>query len=648
MIDLINLSLQFGGKYLFKDLNLKINSGDRYALVGANGSGKSSLLKIICGQLEAESGFINKQKRISIGYLPQDQIVHKGKSLKDEALSALDNMISLQKKVGEIQEALSIQDNNKENEDELLIQLGEVQSRLEELDPYSTSSKVEKILTGLGFTESDFERDTNEFSGGWQMRIALAKLLIAQNDILLLDEPTNHLDLDSLEWLISFIESYKGALVIVSHDKHFVEKTTDKTLEFFLGRLNVYNGKLSSFLNYKVERDEQIINQYENQQKKLKETQRFIERFRYKATKARQVQSRIKQLEKVELVELPDSEKKIDIRFSPPPQSGKINIELKEISKNYGSNHVFDNVNLTITRGDKIAFVGPNGAGKSTLAKIIAGKIDFNLGERIEGHNTFISYYSQDAADNLDPSLDIIESVTGIDEDKTLGQLRSLLGCFLFSGDDVFKKVEVLSGGEKSRLALCRILLTKTNFVVLDEPTNHLDYNSKKVLQNALINFAGSLVIVSHDVEFLEPIVNKVVEVRNHHTKLFEGGIDYYLGKREELNSQEVTRNEDKPITDKTNRKDQKRYEAELRQRKYAATKDLKKKVAVIEEKIHTFEKEESEIEEKLFSPEIYNDHTKVFELNEKLANIKQELKQCMNDWEILSNKLHHIEKQFD
>ena len=443
MIDLINLSLQFGGKYLFRNLNLKINSGDRYALVGANGSGKSSLLKIISGQLEPESGSINKQKRISIGYLPQEQIVHKGKNLKEEALSALDNIISLQKKVQEIQDALSKKDIDKGSEDELLNQLGEVQSRLEELDPYSTTSRVEKILTGLGFIESEFDRDTIEFSGGWQMRIALAKLLIAQNDILLLDEPTNHLDLDSLEWLINFIERYKGALIIVSHDKHFVEKTTDKTLEFFLGKLNVYNGKLSSFLNFKIERDEQIINQYENQQKKLKETQRFIERFRYKATKARQVQSRIKQLDKVELVELPDSEKKIDIRFSPPPQSGKINIELKDISKSYGSNHVFDNVNLTITRGDKIAFVGPNGAGKSTLAKIIAKKIDFNSAERIEGHNTFVSYYSQDAADNLDPSLDIIESVSGIDEDKTLGQLRSLLGSFLFSGVAVLNRIRI-------------------------------------------------------------------------------------------------------------------------------------------------------------------------------------------------------------
>ncbi len=648
MIDLINLSLQFGGKYLFKSLNLKINSGDRYALVGANGSGKSSLLKIISDQLEPESGSINKQKRISIGYLPQEQIIHEGRTLMDEAFSALDNLVNLQKKVDEIHEALSDPKNSTGLEEELLLQLGEVQTKLEELDPHSASSKVEKILVGLGFSETDFNRKTNEFSGGWQMRIALAKLLIAQKDILLLDEPTNHLDLDSLEWLIDFISNYKGAMVIVSHDKHFVEKTTQKTLEFFLGKLNIYNGKLSSFLNYKIERDELLVNQYENQQKKLKETQKFIERFRYKATKARQVQSRIKQLEKVELVELPDSEKKIDIRFSPPPQSGKINIELVNISKSYGDNHVFSNVDLVITRGEKLAFVGPNGAGKSTLSKIIAEKINFDSGEKIVGHNTHISYYSQDAADILNPSLDIIESVSGIDEEKTLGQLRSLLGSFLFTGDDVFKKVAILSGGEKSRLALCRILLTKTNFVVLDEPTNHLDYNSKKVLQNALINFSGSLVVVSHDVEFLEPIASKVVEVRNHKIKLYDGGIDYYLTKREELTKTEVAKQEENPDTDKVNRKDQKRIEAEQRQKKYAATKNLKKKVSLVEEKVHALEKEELELEEKLFSPEIYKDRKLALELNEKLVKIKDELKVQMKSWEKLSTELHYLEMQFD
>jgi ATP-binding cassette, subfamily F, member 3 len=648
MIDLINLSLQFGGKYLFKDLNLKISSGDRYALVGANGSGKSSLLKIISGQLEPESGSVNKQKRISIGYLPQEQIIHEGRKLKDETFSALDNIVDLQNKVVEIREALAIQTNNTEMENELLIQLGEAQSKLEELDPYSASSKVEKILIGLGFSESEFEKKTNEFSGGWQMRIALAKLLVAQNDILLLDEPTNHLDLDSLEWLIEFIKNFKGALVIVSHDKHFVEKTTQKTLEFFLGKLNIYNGKLSSFLNYKIERDELLVNQYENQQKKLKETQKFIERFRYKATKARQVQSRIKQLEKVELIELPDSEKKIDIRFSPPPQSGKINIELIGISKSYGSNHVFSQVEITIKRGDKIAFVGPNGAGKSTLSKIIADKIDFDSGEKVVGHNTLVSYYSQDAADNLDPSLDIIESVSGINEEKTLGQLRSLLGSFLFTGDDVFKKVGVLSGGEKSRLALCRILLTKTNLVVLDEPTNHLDYNSKKVLQSALINFSGSLVIVSHDVEFLEPVANRVVEVRNHKIKIYDGGIDYYLSKREEFLNAENNPSPKSSESASVNRRDQKRFEAEQRQKKYAATKDLKKKVEGAEQKIHSLEKEEMEIEEKLYSPEIYGNNELVLGLNERLTKIKEELKEQMKIWEKFSTELHYVEMQFD
>ena len=319
-------------------------------------------------------------------------------------------------------------------------------------------------MIGLGFEENDFEKLTNEFSGGWQMRIALAKILISQNDILLLDEPTNHLDFDSLEWLISFLKAYSGALLIVSHDKHFVNEVTDKTLEIFLGKFNTFRGDYDAYLKFKAARDEQLENQYQLQQKKIRETERFIERFRYKATKAKQVQSRVKQLEKIQLIELPDSKDDIYIKFPSPPHSGKINIELKSISKSYGKNIVFENLDFTVVRGDKIAFVGPNGAGKTTLAKIISGVINFDRGERVIGHNTIISYYAQDVADNLAPDLDIIETIEGIAENKTVGQLRSLLGSFLFSGDDVFKKVGVLSGGEKSRVALGKNSFNKSKF----------------------------------------------------------------------------------------------------------------------------------------------------------------------------------------
>jgi len=531
MIDLFNISLQFNGRYLFKDVNYKISSGDRISLVGANGSGKSSLLKIITGELLPEEGIVQRQKNISIGYLPQEIIYHTEKSLLDEALSALTDIIDLQNKEKEIQIKLEKNKFDEEYRNDLLNQLGEIHHKLFDMNSFSASSKVEKILLGLGFSEEDFQKPTNTFSGGWQMRIALAKILIAQNDILLLDEPTNHLDLDSLNWLIGFIKSYKGALVIVSHDKNFVNQVTDRTIEIYNGRFFSFKGNYDSYLKYKEERDSLLIHQYEIQQKKIQETQRFIKRFRYKATKARQVQSRIKQLEKLELIEIPETKEEIKIRFHSPVQSGRIPLELKNITKSYNNKIILENIDLTIERGDKICFVGPNGAGKTTLAKIIAGVIDFDSGERKVGHNTFISYYAQDVADNLNHDLDIIDSVSGINENKTIGELRTLLGSFLFSGDDVFKKVGVLSGGEKSRVALCKILLTKANLIVLDEPTNHLDIDSKKILQKALIDFTGSLIIVSHDVDFIRPIANKIVDIRNKRIKLYPGNIDYYLDK---------------------------------------------------------------------------------------------------------------------
>jgi ATP-binding cassette subfamily F protein 3 len=408
MIDLSNISLQFNGKYLYRDINYKISAGDRISLVGANGTGKTSLLKIISGEFLPEKGNVYRQKGISIGYLPQENVTHKGKSLLDEASSALTNILSLRKKEKLLAEKLINPDLIEDDRKDFINHLGEIHHRLEELDSYSADSRIKKILTGLGFNEKDFERLTDEFSGGWQMRIALAKILISHNDILLLDEPTNHLDLDSLEWLIDFLKNFKGAMLVVSHDKHFVDEITDKTLEIFLGRFNTYNGNYAAYLKYKEERDSQLVAQFEQQQKKIKETERFIERFRYKATKARQVQSRIKQLEKIELVELPEEAGKIRLRFPEPFQSGRINLEINDLSKSYGNNKVLSNINLTVEKGNKIAFIGANGAGKTTLAKIIAGKTDYDSGERKLGYNTVINYYAQDVADDLNPDLDLI------------------------------------------------------------------------------------------------------------------------------------------------------------------------------------------------------------------------------------------------
>ena len=651
MIDLVNISLQFNGKYLFKNVNYKIASGDKISLVGANGTGKSSLLKIIKGNLQPETGEVLKQKRISIGYLPQEHVTHSGNTLLEEASSALSDIIELNNKEKEITDALNAADLTDEEKMDLAHQLGEVHHILESMGSYSAQSKVEKILTGLGFEESDFNRLTDEFSGGWQMRIALAKILISQNDILLLDEPTNHLDIDSLEWLIDFLKAYKGALLIVSHDKNFVNQVTNKTLEIFLGKFFTFKGDYDAYLRYKAERDEQAIQQFEQQQKKIKETERFIERFRYKATKARQVQSRIKQLEKIELVELPESNSEVNIRFPEPTQSGRTPIKLNNIFKSYGNKKVFEGIDFEIERGEKIAFVGPNGAGKSTLAKIIAGVIDYNSGERIVGHNTIISYYAQDVADNLNPDLEIIETVDGIAEEKTLGQLRSLLGSFLFSGDDVYKKGGVLSGGEKSRVALCKILLTKANFIILDEPTNHLDYNSKLILQKALIDFKGTLILVSHDIDFLRPIVTKVIDIRKGNLKTYYGDIDYFLGKREfsTIERDYTTKlKKEKTELPVTNRKEQKRLEAEIRQQKHKATKDIVKEISKVENLIDTYENEIKELEKKLADPAIYSKGETAKETTKNFNDAKSNLELAMKKWEELNNKLSEIESQFN
>jgi ATP-binding cassette subfamily F protein 3 len=649
MIDLSNISLQFNGKYLFQDVNYKINSGDRISLVGANGTGKSSLLKIIIGSLQPESGKIVKQKNISIGYLPQENVIHAGKTLLEEAKSALTDIMKLQEKEKEITDELSGNDLVDEKHEDLINQLGEVHHRLEDLDSYGSSARVEKILSGLGFEEEDFERMTDEFSGGWQMRIALAKILISQNDLLLMDEPTNHLDIDSLEWLIGFLKNYKGAMIIVSHDKRFINAVTMKTLEIYLSKFNTFSGDYDAYIQFKVERDKQVIEQYIVQQKKIKETEKFIERFRYKATKAKQVQSRIKQLEKISLIEQPESKDEIFIRFPNPPPSGIISFELKSIYKSYGQKEIFNDLNFQVIRGDKIAFVGPNGAGKSTLVKIISGAVDFNKGERIIGYNTIVSYYAQDVADNLNPELNILETVESVSENQTTGQLRALLGSFLFSGDNVFKKIGVLSGGEKSRVALAKILLTRANLIILDEPTNHLDISSKQILRQALQEFQGSLILVSHDVDFLAPLVNKVVEIRKGEIKFFTGGIEYYLSKREEQFQQKQC---DEKIqtenSESVSKKDKKRIEAELRQKKYKATKDLIKEVADMENKIEKLEKKVTELEQNLAAPEVYSNPAKARDLTLEFNSSKNELEESISLWEKLSEELIEIEKQFD
>ncbi len=647
MIDLLNLSVQFGGVYLFENVSFRINPGDKISLVGANGTGKSTLLKILIGKEEPEAGLVQKPKNLKIGYLPQEFIELKGSLLFDEVRSSIPLIEEIESKDLSLHTQLESAKNEDEKE-KILLEIGNLNHKKEDIDYYSINSKIEKTLIGLGFKETDFDRSVSEFSGGWQMRIQLAKILLADNELLLLDEPTNHLDIDSLQWLIEFLKNYSGAILLVSHDKYFVNQITNRTLEIYNRKVTYFTGNYDAYLKFKKERDEQLKAEFENQQRKLRDTQRFIERFRYKATKAKQVQSRIKQLEKVELVEIPDSESEINIRFPAPPRSGSVPVKIENLAKSYDSKFVFDNLNLELERGDKIAFVGPNGAGKTTLAKIIAQRLKPTSGSIIYGHNTFVSYYAQEVAEDLNLEKDIIDSVSEVSPDTTVGQLRTILGSFLFSDDDVFKKVQVLSGGEKSRVALAKILLTKANLIVLDEPTNHLDITSKGILQRALINFDGTLILVSHDVDFMHPIVNKVFEIKDNHKQLYYGGIDYYFAKKDELQDVKVDQIK-KQSNDESikNRKNQKRIEAELRQKKYAETKELKSKLEDIESEIGRFETLKEELENSLADSKVYSNPALAKETKLEYESASQKLERLYDQWTEITEKIEEVEKRF-
>jgi len=646
MIDLIEVSIQFTGVPLFESTNIKINKGDRIALVGANGTGKSTILKLIAGLEETSSGQINKQKNISTGYLPQEYLNTSTKSVFDEVKESLVKVREIE--VSETQLHEIINNSNSEVERERAInELGNLENKKIEIDYYSINSQIEKVLEGLGFTVDDFSQPVSTYSGGWQMRIELAKILLGNHDIILLDEPTNHLDIDSLQWLINFLMNYKGALLLVSHDRFFVNKLTQRTLEIFNKKLTLYNGNYDAYLRFKEERDKQLIANFQSQERKRKQTEDFVERFRYKATKAKQVQSRIKQLNKLEELELPDFEGKINLLFPEPPRSGSIPIDIKSLTKQYDNNLVFSNLDFRVERGDKIAFVGPNGAGKTTLAKIIAQKIGYNSGEMIVGHNTITSYYAQEVTADLDLESDVIDCVMQSSIESTPQQIRTILGSFLFTNDDVFKKTKVLSGGEKSRVALAKILLTKANLIILDEPTNHLDYNSKLVLQDALVNFSGSLIIVSHDVDFLKPIVNKVFEIRKLKPTLFVGGIDYYFTKRDSIIEKEEVKSTDKLSVSNANRKDQKRFDAENRKKRYEATKILKKEVTKLESEIEALESQIENLEVELGDEKIYSNPRLSVEKNKEYENLKKKLDSIYSIWTQKSEELENIESEF-
>ena len=529
MIALQNIKLQYGERYLYREVSATIGAKDRIGLVGSNGAGKSTLLKVLIGLEEIDGGKVDKANYVTFGYLPQDGIEMHGRTLFKETETAFADVLGLQAKVEEAEARLDEMDTSSDEFYETLELIGAWEHRLEDLDAGKLPSRIESVLLGLGFSSSDMDRKTEEFSGGWQMRIALAKLLLANPSLLLLDEPTNHLDVTSQKWLEDFLLRYEGSLLMISHDRGFLDEITNRTFELSMGSLHVYSGNYSVFEKQSAERKELQMKAYKSQQKEIQQAEQFINRFRAKASKAKQAQSRIKALDKIERIQIEKEEDSVSFSFTPPPRSGQTVINLTDLSKSYDDLQVIRDANLRIERGDRIVGVGVNGAGKTTIAKVIAGVEPFQSGEREIGHSTHISYFGQHQADELDKNLNVLATMEEAAEGKNATNIRSILGTFLFRGDDVFKSVSVLSGGERNRLALAKMLARAANFLILDEPTNHLDMRSQDALQRALQEYTGAYMIVSHNRAFVDPLAKKVLEVRKDGLSLFPGNVSDYL-----------------------------------------------------------------------------------------------------------------------
>ncbi|MEN8660903.1 MAG: ribosomal protection-like ABC-F family protein [Lentimonas sp.] len=534
MITINQVTHNFGKKVLFKGINCVINAHDRIALVGSNGSGKTTLLRMLMNELEPDGGSIDKPEYASVGYLPQDGIAVSGKTLFAEAESAFGDVLSLQKKIEQADEQLIEMDTEAEEYYELIDTIGEWEQQLEDHEPGKMKSRIERILLGMGFKQTDFDRDTGEFSGGWQMRIALSKLLLQNPSLIILDEPTNHLDIVSQNWVEQYLKHYQGALIVISHDRAFLDEVTNRTVELKLGNLNSFKGNYTYYVKESDKRLETLRKAYANQQKEIKELKDWINRFRSNVKKASMVQSRIKSLDKMEIIKIPRDEKKMFFRFpKSPPASAKV-INITGLHKAYDDNVIFNGLDLRIDKGDRIAVVGVNGAGKSTLARIMAGTEPYQSGTVEQGLNTVLGYFAQSQADELDPQNSVLEEVEKAAIGNDEANARAALGALLFSGDEALKKTAVLSGGEKNRVALAKMLMHPSNCMILDEPTNHLDIKSKEVLQEAINLYEGTVILVSHDRAFLDGVVNKVLEVSPGSTRMLTCNVSEYIKRLEQ------------------------------------------------------------------------------------------------------------------
>ena len=624
MLNIHNLSVSFSGEYLFEEISFKLISGDRVGLIGKNGAGKSTLLKLLSKEMELDAGSIAFEKDISTGFLKQDIDFDKGRTVLEEAYQAFVEIKILEGKQNDINKKLEERtDYESDSYLELITELGDVTDRYELIGGYNYQGQTEKILNGLGFKREDFQKKTDTFSGGWRMRIELAKLLLQNNDLLLLDEPTNHLDIESIIWLEQFLKNFPGAVVIVSHDKMFLNNVTNRTIEISLGRIYDFNKPYSKYLIQRNEIKEQQLSAQKNQEKQIQQTERLIEKFRAKASKASMAQSLIKKIDKIERIKVDQDDNSVmKLKFPVSVRPGKVVIEIESLSKSYGSNHVLNNLDLLIERESKIAFVGQNGQGKSTLAKMIVGEL-MGEGKVKLGHNVQIGYFAQNQAEYLDGSKTVLDTMIDAANETNRSKVRDILGSFLFQGDEVDKFVRVLSGGERNRLALAKMLLQPFNLLVMDEPTNHLDIKSKNVLKQALHNFNGTLIVVSHDRDFLQGLTTKVYEFKDQKTKEHLGDIDYFLEKRKVSDFRSI---------------EKKNKIQTVKKKKVLNTPEnnlLKKKLDNIESKIFKVEKEISIIDKNLL-----NDYTKTVSQTDffsKYESKKKELELLMNKWEMIS-----------
>ena len=647
MISLDNLTVSYGGWTLFDNISFLINPKDRIGLVGKNGAGKTTLLRIITGEQQPTSGAVTINGECTIGYLPQTMRVADTTTLVEETAKAFDEVLRLEAEIEELTRQITERTDYESPEyEQLLHRLNDAQDRYHILGGETRDADIEKTLLGLGFKREDFSRATSEFSGGWRMRIELAKLLLRRPSIFLLDEPTNHLDIESIQWLEEYLKNYNGAVLLISHDRAFLDNVTNRTIELSLGKITDYKVPYSKYVVLRAERRAQQLAAYENQQRMIEKTEEFIEKFRYKPTKSNQVQSRIKQLERLERLEIEDEDlATLNIKFPPAPRSGQIVAEINEAGMSFGSKHVFSGANFVIEKGDRIAFVGRNGEGKTTMARMLVGQLTPTEGSIRIGANVNIGYYAQNQDDLMDGEFTVYDTLDRVAVGDVRTRLRDILGAFLFRGEDIDKKVKVLSGGERARLAMARMMLEPRNLLVLDEPTNHMDMRSKDILKNAIMKYDGTVVVVSHDREFLDGMVEKVYEFRDGGVKEYLGGIYYFLEKRKLESLQEIERrdapakmpakgDEPKPaVSGKLSYEQRKEQEKQLRK--------AKKVVETIEAELADIEKRIAEYDARFAAATEYN------EADYKAYNeLKTRYDHQMHEWEKASYELEIIENE--